>query len=493
MANVKISDLPAASSAAGTNQLETNQSGVTRRVTMAQIAQYARDSLSLKDYGAIGDGVADDTTAINTWWLAVCTTGNAGYIPPGTYRCTGTMLDLNLNVAGGTSSRVGGVVYGAGARRSIIDVQVCTGSPQFRLKDTSGAAFYWSFRDFGIRCNTSGIGAQFGRDWSGSSYPDFLNSFTFHKIVVTNGAANADAALRLNGVLQSSLDIVANNGGCGVGDAIQLYGVQFCSGLLAAGNAANGLHLSGYTYGNSFVCDVEVVNSCILADNAVGAGGPTRNEINGVFVWGATNANPAISGNDGTTDCVVATYLGGALTFGTSSQFGSATEPQVTGAVASLVAFAHRNLGTWDVGALRIARPVGQPAVVNLDAETAQSVQLQFRRNGNMRWNLVRDTTAEAGSNAGSLLTLQAFADNGITNLGNAVSFERGATGGPRTNISRLWCVSDMQIPAYTVATLPSASQGGRIVYVSDEAGGAVPAFSDGANWRRVTDRAIVS
>jgi hypothetical protein len=33
----------------------------------------------------------------------------------------------------------------------------------------------------------------------------------------------------------------------------------------------------------------------------------------------------------------------------------------------------------------------------------------------------------------------------------------------------------------------------GAMVYVSNESGGAVVAFSDGTNWRRVTDRAIVS
>jgi hypothetical protein len=31
------------------------------------------------------------------------------------------------------------------------------------------------------------------------------------------------------------------------------------------------------------------------------------------------------------------------------------------------------------------------------------------------------------------------------------------------------------------------------MIYVSDETGGAVLAFSDGTNWRRVTDRNIVS
>jgi hypothetical protein len=43
------------------------------------------------------------------------------------------------------------------------------------------------------------------------------------------------------------------------------------------------------------------------------------------------------------------------------------------------------------------------------------------------------------------------------------------------------------------VATLPSAAAAARMIYVSDEAGGATPAFSDGTNWRRVSDRAIVS
>lgn len=47
---------------------------------------------------------------------------------------------------------------------------------------------------------------------------------------------------------------------------------------------------------------------------------------------------------------------------------------------------------------------------------------------------------------------------------------------------------------SYTVATLPSAAENtGLCVFVSDEAGGATMAFSDGTDWRRVQDRAVVS
>jgi len=48
-------------------------------------------------------------------------------------------------------------------------------------------------------------------------------------------------------------------------------------------------------------------------------------------------------------------------------------------------------------------------------------------------------------------------------------------------------------LPSYTTSTLPSAAVAGAMIYVTNETGGPVPAFADGTNWRRVTDRAIVT
>ena len=48
-------------------------------------------------------------------------------------------------------------------------------------------------------------------------------------------------------------------------------------------------------------------------------------------------------------------------------------------------------------------------------------------------------------------------------------------------------------VRAYTVSTLPSPTETKRIILVLDETGGAVLAFNDGTDWRRVTDRAIVN
>lgn len=56
-----------------------------------------------------------------------------------------------------------------------------------------------------------------------------------------------------------------------------------------------------------------------------------------------------------------------------------------------------------------------------------------------------------------------------------------------------------VQVPlglkAYTVATLPAAVGVGvgALSYVTDAPGGAVPAFNDGTNWRKITDRTILT
>ena len=49
-----------------------------------------------------------------------------------------------------------------------------------------------------------------------------------------------------------------------------------------------------------------------------------------------------------------------------------------------------------------------------------------------------------------------------------------------------------LTVKSYTVSALPTVVAGG-VIFVTNESGGAVLAFSDGTNWRRSTDRAVVS
>lgn len=63
--------------------------------------------------------------------------------------------------------------------------------------------------------------------------------------------------------------------------------------------------------------------------------------------------------------------------------------------------------------------------------------------------------------------------------------------GGNNTASALVWMP---HATSYTVAGVPAAaSYAGGVIFVSNESGGAVLAFSDGTNWRRVTDRAVIS
>lgn len=53
-----------------------------------------------------------------------------------------------------------------------------------------------------------------------------------------------------------------------------------------------------------------------------------------------------------------------------------------------------------------------------------------------------------------------------------------------------------LALSSYTVATVPDATEAahlGGLIFVSDEAGGATVAYSDGTDWRRVYDNAVIS
>ena len=123
----------------------------------------------------------------------------------------------------------------------------------------------------------------------------------------------------------------------------------------------------------------------------------------------------------------------------------------------------------------------------------------------------------------GSGISITTDAANNIITIGSVATDSIFATGGDMGTITEAVSVSEdlglitdvatveydlglivtsgiiqpdsLILPTKTVAQLAnlSATPAAQFVYCSDESGGAVPAFSDGTNWRRVTDRAVVT
>lgn len=114
----------------------------------------------------------------------------------------------------------------------------------------------------------------------------------------------------------------------------------------------------------------------------------------------------------------------------------------------------------------------------------------------------------DISTGAGSLLnaanaafTLQALNGDDGNGLAPATSTlkARNNTNGVGPRDGWLTLQSPPKLPSFTVVQLNDAqrssikAQAGTMAYCSDESGGAVPVFTDGADWRRVTDRAVIS
>lgn len=94
--------------------------------------------------------------------------------------------------------------------------------------------------------------------------------------------------------------------------------------------------------------------------------------------------------------------------------------------------------------------------------------------------NLFRVKTSADGSSWNEALCVNG---TGLIGLGTSAPTCRLDVAGP------------VRLGQFAKAGLPSAAASGTgaVIYVSDDVGGPVLAFSDGASWRRVTDRAVVS
>jgi hypothetical protein len=108
-----------------------------------------RDVVSVKDFGAVGNGAADDTAAIQAAITAVFAAGGGTlYFPPGTYLVTGLVLDWGTAE---TSIRF----VGAGKNATVIQKTGASFNAVFALSATLGDGSYSEFSDMHVKGSAS--------------------------------------------------------------------------------------------------------------------------------------------------------------------------------------------------------------------------------------------------------------------------------------------------------------------------------------------------
>jgi hypothetical protein len=113
----KVSDI-AISDASAVSYLPSG-TGAVQTTVQAKL----RESVSVKDFGAVGDGITDDTAAINAALVAAA--GSTVYVPAGTYVVTSTLSNNLSPVEGAFGPAIR--IIGDGMLRTFFDNRVANG------------------------------------------------------------------------------------------------------------------------------------------------------------------------------------------------------------------------------------------------------------------------------------------------------------------------------------------------------------------------------
>jgi hypothetical protein len=256
----------------------------------------------------------------------------------------------------------------------------------------------------------------------------------------------------------------------------------------------------------STLADLNVDSGTLFVDSSndtVSVGSTASNDrlfVNGSLRLG-TNPTLKFSG----------AYLDVAHSNGTATQLrvrdnGSSSDPifKVYNASNSAEVFKVQGSTTTVTGDISISGDITTADTDNLSEGTTNVYYTTARANsaidakltGSLAFGDITAQTVETGVVEG--VVFQPITDYGSITSSANITIDYGAVNetGTVPAIGDFEYISDIFGPtgdSFLVASLPSSAQPGQMIYVSDETGGSVMAFSDGTNWRRITDRAIVS
>lgn len=204
---------------------------------VAQTLQNALRRLCItpQDFGAKGDGVADDLAAMQAAVSAsIAGTSHASkclYFPgQSIYRLAGNLIVTM------PAHSVGPVIHGDSAYNSRLVFDAGYG---FTLTSPT-AMFYGEIGGFAVVCNFAGPCVQIS-----NSTKDAANGFRFHQLVVNNSSTlPQNKAIQFNGVFNSDISITANCNGRTNGTGLEIRAGTMNAIMSSTGNCAVGTRLT---------------------------------------------------------------------------------------------------------------------------------------------------------------------------------------------------------------------------------------------------------
>jgi hypothetical protein len=305
----------AASAASGSNFTQP-QAGAVVRTLQSKL----RESLSFYDFGAVGNGIVDDTPAVKAAIAAHLATGIPLHTGAGTFLVSSQIVVDAAQMAGAGQ---GVAIHGAGQALTVLRSTWTAGVP-FIITATSGTATTSNFNHvsgiFFDGLNDSGPVLQVAPDDFSRTF--WLSSFT--RLRVRNTSVN-DAAegLRLNALTACDVNVWTTCAGSGApgaalepghGTALVVRRVQLSRITGRASEANTAIYVgAGVSVRNVFEVDAQLVTTGLKIDYFSVSGNEFRGSLAALYCVNAT------AGTGNIVRSVLSTYVGGAFINGTNN------------------------------------------------------------------------------------------------------------------------------------------------------------------------------
>lgn len=538
-----INQFPQLKAADGAGNVNFTQAGVGAVTRTVQ--DRLRDSVSVKDFGAVGNGVVDDTAAIQAaidYVEAINYASGAGggrpsiYIPAGLYLVSGLVCDKMVEF------------YGAGMGATVL--RLVNGSTNslftFNAEDVPGTSVddtnHYRLENMtlsGNRTDSTTTGTSRGVNCPATAWPmstQYSTAFVGNNLEIANFTGDGiylgtnrnwllldNTIVRYcndNALASFAYDHLISNSSFGV---CKNFGVRFYAG---GSNTLTNCTIFFNTI--NVVVNVDVNSPCFFnncamdaaAQHAVSINGPVGTEISHVFTGCRFTSSSRTVANT-YSDLFVSGVTGGAQVIGCTFSLGSQAVKYLVEIVGSTEVYFTGNFfdtaGTPPYGTAitndftrlitagyrdAYCGPYGGAGTFSVVVNGTERMRINSARNIQYQSTIVENATPGMllnetdgavdekkwifGANAGQL-ALQAIND---AEGSFSDAFRVTRSGGTVTAVA---VGGALGLPSYVKASLPSAATAGRMIFVTDDVGGSTPAFSDGTNWRRVADRNIIS
>lgn len=258
--------------------------------------------IDVRCYGAAGNGVADDTAAVERALAAALAEDAPLFFPHGTFRITRT-LAIDYAKRSDTGFRLismGAVIDGKSiAAQPVLEI-ICSGG----MPRAPKGCFY--FNEQGtlfVNGNTDNYVVVIGR----RDFSDAHNSIKIDHLIVNNSNAGPRAGgLLLDYVLSSKIFAVADTAGGAAGIALEQTQISQIAGAgSAAGKGGAGLLIErGYSFANTIdAMDLEVAPTCLVV--------ASKNAAHNTFISPYMACPTAVAAVAGNTTQLVNPLFGG--------------------------------------------------------------------------------------------------------------------------------------------------------------------------------------